>query len=459
MANKPHPARPVKRDGYWCLLRRVPRAYAHFEKRTFVSISTSIRVADDPRAIAAQAKVLQLDAQLHATWQAAAHGDDPKLAKITLAATRRAQAINMPLISFDQAADLPLPDIFQRLMSAVDGLSPAALLAAPSPDNLGKAQIAVGVPPSATTKPTISKPIHVLKASQMLAEVERITATSLQRKSADQMRKWRQPRQSLLDLFISIIGEDPLVADINTTHSHAFRAHFQERILNEEIQINSANRRMKHVAGMYSKLRSFHQIDQRNPFEAIHFPDGEDKKREAYSTDFIQNRFLADGIFDDLNEEARHYIFLMIETGIRPSEACGLDKKTIHLHADIPHVSVTTENRDTKTKGSIRQIPLLGVALDAMKRHPNGFSRYFDNPNSLTTLIGQALKARNLKPTPYHTLYSLRHSLMDRLRNVDAPSTVQEDLAGHKHMYGEGTDLLIRHKWLSKITLKPPGRL
>ena len=54
------------------------------------------------------------------------------------------------------------------------------------------------------------------------------------------------------------------------------------------------------------------------------------------------------------------------------------------------------------------------------------------------------------------TLYSLRHTFIDRLKAVEAPRDVQEDLMGHVHMYGEGTTLDHRHRWLQRIAFDPP---
>jgi hypothetical protein len=44
---------PSRRNGFWILLRRVPKRYAGFDARKFVRITTHIRIADDPHAIRA----------------------------------------------------------------------------------------------------------------------------------------------------------------------------------------------------------------------------------------------------------------------------------------------------------------------------------------------------------------------------------------------------------------------
>jgi hypothetical protein len=59
---------PIAKDGYWCLHRRVPKRIVPFEKRAWVTISTSIRVAHDPRAIVARSKVESLERSLQQYW-------------------------------------------------------------------------------------------------------------------------------------------------------------------------------------------------------------------------------------------------------------------------------------------------------------------------------------------------------------------------------------------------------
>jgi hypothetical protein len=54
---------PSRRNGFWILLRRVPKRYAGFDSRKLVRISTHIRIADDPNAITA-ALIVQLNRDL-----------------------------------------------------------------------------------------------------------------------------------------------------------------------------------------------------------------------------------------------------------------------------------------------------------------------------------------------------------------------------------------------------------
>ena len=294
-------------------------------------------------------------------------------------------------------------------------------------------------------------------ASQMIAEYERINAALLKKKSPRQLKKWRTQRNSMLDIFIDTIGGDCKVSTLSTEHAHKFRAHWQNRTLADEITISSANRQMRSVAGLYAAIANFYQLETKNPFLGLHIRGSRDGKRLAYDPTFVQERFLADGVFDDLNPEARRIIYLIVETGLRISEACALKREAIHLDGDIPYIEVLDDHRDTKTLGSVRSVPLVGVALLAMRAQPDGFPRYCDKADSCSALINKTLTNLKLRPGgPRQTLYSLRHTIVDRLKAVEAPNDIQEDMLGHVHMYGEGTTLAHRHKWLLKIAFKPP---
>ena len=141
------------------------------------------------------------------------------------------------------------------------------------------------------------------------------------------------------------------------------------------------------------------------------------------------------------------------------SEAIALTRETIHLDADVPHISVLADGRELKTDESKRVIPLVGVALKAMREQPDGFPRYLDKADSLSALVNKAMDARGLRPEAGQSLYSLRHTFEDRLRAVDAPDKIIACLLGHKWSrprYGVGPSLEHKRDWLDRIAFLPP---
>lgn len=67
--------------------------------------------------------------------------------------------------------------------------------------------------------------------------------------------------------------------------------------------------------------------------------------------------------------QARLIVYALIETGCRPSEIANLLPEDIRLGDAVPHIRIRPrKGREIKTQTSIREIPLVGVSLEAMKR-------------------------------------------------------------------------------------------
>jgi integrase len=151
-----------------------------------------------------------------------------------------------------------------------------------------------------------------------------------------------------------------------------------------------------------------------------------------------------------------------VETGLRPSEVVNLTPQAIRLDAPVPHVKIMPEGRRLKTEDSAREIPLVGVALAAMKLRPEGFPRYRDKSSGLSATLNKYLSENGLRPTHDHTVYSLRHSFKDRLVAVEAPDSLIDSLMGHKTYkpkYGKGPSLELKLKFLQRISLRAPASL
>lgn len=68
------------------------------------------------------------------------------------------------------------------------------------------------------------------------------------------------------------------------------------------------------------------------------------------------------------------------------------------------------------------------------------------------------LRSNNLLGTEGHTVYSLRHLFMDRMRKHQFPEELQSYLMGHKHPtmgahYGSGYELSHVNSYMKKMEL------
>ena len=171
----------------------------------------------------------------------------------------------------------------------------------------------------------------------------------------------------------------------------------------------------------------------------------------------------------DLDDDIRWLVALVSDTGMRLAEAAGLSKADFKgLDTDLPHIQLVQHPwRQLKTTSSERLIPLTGCALWAAKRivaaddnSQFAFPRY---NNKRYTTANAASAALNKWLKPYVavgcTMHSFRHSMRDRLRAVECPSEIADQLGGWSSSsvgqgYGDGYPLEVLHSWMTKATKK-----
>jgi integrase len=128
---------------------------------------------------------------------------------------------------------------------------------------------------------------------------------------------------------------DRLINALTGTDTLAFRSFWQERIVSGEVEIDTANKSMGRISSMYRAINENRQLGLPAIFENLRIGGGKDNQRVAYAPEFVQERILADGVYADLNAEARRVIYLVSETGLRLSEACNLSRTTIRLNSPV----------------------------------------------------------------------------------------------------------------------------
>ena len=150
---------------------------------------------------------------------------------------------------------------------------------------------------------------------------------------------------------------------------------------------------------------------------------------------------------------------------MRLGEGVGLLKSDINLDGNITFISFIPHPwRRLKTKGSVRYIPLTKQAQWACMRileHNNdslfAFPRYTSskgcNANSASAALNKWLKEQL---TEHYVVHGFRHSFRDRLRAVECPSEIIDQLGGWSlrsigQGYGKGYDLEVLTKWVSEI--------
>lgn len=435
------PPQPHKRDGTWYLIRRVPKEFAALDRRVLVRISTDIPIVDDPRGIRAKEVVARLNIELEAYWRGVRDGQSGEARLRFEAAQARARALGLVYQTNLELSEGPRDDIVERIRLLLDR-------------NVVEDEREVAAVMGGEERPAI-------RLTSLVSEFEKLEAQSLDAMSPNQIRKWRNPKKRAIASLIDVIG-DMNIADLTRSHAIQFREWWQKRIRAEGLDIGTANKDIGHVSKMLSTIEMTHQLRLPPVFKQLRLSGEVSAQRAAFDAAFVQEKILAEGALKTLNDEARHLVLLIADTGLRLSEAANLLPEQIRLDHKVPHVQIRAAGRRLKTEQSARDMPLVGCALAVMKLHPKGFPRYRDKAASLSAIVNKTLGANGLLPTDNHSLYSLRHTFEDRLTVVEAPEKIVAELMGHKWIrpkYGAGPTLEHKHEWLSRIAFKPPTHL
>lgn len=273
-------------------------------------------------------------------------------------------------------------------------------------------------------------------------------------KSEDQIRKWKNPRIAVMNTFIEVIGNKPL-NKVTRTDILKYRQWWMDRIESNEVVASTVNKNVMYTRDVLQLVAMSYEIDTDFDllFSKMRLKEIE-QSRPPFEASYVQNVLLAPESMKTLNTEARLLIFAMADTGARESELIGLRKEDIFLNDPIPHIWIRArKNRALKTVTSERKIPLVGASLHAFKLLPNGFTHY-RNADTASTTINKYFRENDLKPTPEHSLYSLRHTFKDRLRDAQAPEEIIDELMGHKKSgpkYGRGHMMERKYEWMKKI--------
>lgn len=430
----------TRRGGIWHFVRRVPLEYAALDPRGIVRHSTRVKVADDRTGRRAARVALTLNEELEAFWSGLARGQTAGELGRYDEARRRARSLGFDYVPNGHLLALPAEKRLERLET---------LVAKGLVSDSGARQALLGtVPPEG------------FNLSRLFDEYEAITRHEFRDLSPDQLRIWRNSRKRAVAQFVEIIGDKP-ITDVSGDDGLTYVEWWRERVVNENASVKTANKDIGQLSRMLKEMSIRRRLNLPELFKGLHLRGEADKSRLPYDPSFIQTRLLG-GALAGMNEDARLVLYVMIETGLRPSETVNLRDNTISLGAPIPFIRITADGRRLKTAHSEREIPLVGVALKALQLRPAGFPKYRDHSTGLSATVNKFLFENGLRPTKDHTLYSLRHSFKDRLVAAEAPDSLIDSLMGHKTYkpkYGKGPPLELKLKYLTQIAFATPDRL
>lgn len=297
----------------------------------------------------------------------------------------------------------------------------------------------------------IAKGQFRLKASEYPAEY-------LRRKGKGKNRKSVNEANNAMSSFIQCCGDKP-----PGEYSRAEVNHYVEVSLKTKKSATVA-RQLKSITAMFNfvALELDIKLDRQHCFERVSIPGRGDDAQSRQ--DFTPEHIVEIRRMPPSNTlEIDCMIHLMLDSGMRVKECCGLLISDVNLQAETPHLVLYKNNiRGLKNKNSQRLVPLVGASLSAVTKLVTAatndylFPRYVNEAGddvkntAASAACNKRLKALLGPSSP--TCHSFRHTLQTRLRNAECPKEKRDELGGWARdisdQYGTPSDLKLKARYL-----------
>ena len=303
--------------------------------------------------------------------------------------------------------------------------------------------------------------IHLVKANDNVDDssplISDALALYLKLKGEGKDKTFIRTANRNIEYIIKVLGNKSI-----RLYSSSDASKFRDWLMEQGMSNSTLKRVFSSVKAIINLSINEYGLDITNPFSKAYLPSIENEIRESIPLEDIRVIQTESKKEDD---ELRWLLLLLSDSGMRLSEALGLSKDDINLNSNLPHVKLIPHKwRRLKTRNSERCIPLIGASLWASKKileHQNNsvyaFPRYTSvdncNANSASAALNKWLKS---KLTNDYVVHGLRHSFRDRLRAIECPSEIIDQLGGWSlrsigQGYGKGYGLSVLSKWMKQI--------
>ena len=266
------------------------------------------------------------------------------------------------------------------------------------------------------------------------------------------------PPRVALSTFLSLAG-DRDVRDYTRQDAKLF-VHYLEMKGNKTATIR---RRINSLSAIMNYAYSELDLDKRNPFTRLFIQnEGADVfKRGTFANDQLKwgyDKALSSG------STVKLLMPLLGETGCRLAEIVGLRLEDIDMDNELLHIRPNSARR-LKNKTSERVLPLVGyakLAIDQVQIQADDewlFPQYIKSGHCYATHASNAVNKWLKKDFGGLTAHSLRHTFRDRLRAVECPMDMIDQIGGWKSItsignsYGRGFTMDQYRQYLDKIMI------
>ncbi len=367
------------------------------------------------------------------------------------------------------------PDAFDAALSLLENMNISyrpmdELITGPINELLARIDAAAEFGPESAAFPAALGALKFPKTliSEMPSIIEEQKKAEISSKNKRQLRVWRNKYLQAATSFVEIVKEKS-VPDISEHDALIYRKYWKGRRDRGEITTNYVNKKlrfMRQLVNAYYERFDVPPSQRNNPFtgssiETLNVELTTGDRKLAFPMPWVQKVLIEQEGLDGLNSQARDIASISAECGGRQSEIFDVPPSDIYLNHPIPHIQLQIVldpefKRELKNAASKRPVVLLGVALEVMKRHPNGFSRY-RGKDGYSAAVNKYMRQNNLfPPTPdgqtgKYTMSCTRHTFEDRMVYAKMTNEERAYLMGHsignirgRPVYGSTPDLKMR---------------
>jgi integrase len=236
------------------------------------------------------------------------------------------------------------------------------------------------------------------------------------------------------------------------------------------ITTTTVNRYLNGISAAVKRAIKENELDIKNQFSSVDIPNaGKDaQKRHPFDLPQLNSVHCAvdEWVAKKGWDQPRCIVTVLAETGCRLAEVVGLASADVYLDTETPYIDLKVHPwRSLKNDKTARKVPLTPRAIKAVKAAQalcDGSKFLFPqytaadkcNINSVSATLNKWIRTRNGLQGAGLTCHSLRHSMKDRLRAVQCPDSVQDQILGHTThgvgaRYGQGYPLDLLAKWVN----------
>ena len=286
-------------------------------------------------------------------------------------------------------------------------------------------------------------------------------------------RKGRQRPRLALRYVVEVCG-DKLLSQYTRSDANKVRDYLLNKPARGKkgrpLKTDAVARLLTPIRSTFTHMIKEHGLKIENHFKGVLIKDrGKDaEERPPFAEDELKRLV---PLCQEMDDERRHLIGVLMDTGCRLADASTLMWRDVHLDAPVPYIAIRLNDArkdPLKSKATIRDVPLVGMALWAIKRRreqcPKDAKYVFptyaqDDVNKSDSASGALNKWVQKALNTDKVLYCFRHAMKDRIQNTGAPEYIYRhvqgwtDGVGSAAGYGKGPSLNTLHEWMSKVVL------